>query len=261
MDLGIDRAGTRLSERAAGSAGRSPRRSAARASGGASASRSAEGSKRSRPRSAPGRRSAGRHRRRDAVAALPAGSPRRSGRSRSSSSTPAARRRRRARPPIPTNGAAYRSLVLAPLIAARGCLPGMRERGWGRIVNVSSTSVREPIPGLALSNSNRMAALGLLNTLARRGRRRRHHGQHGRDRPVRHRAARQQIYGSLEAAEERARADVPAGRLGTPRGVRRPRRVHLLRAGGLPDRRRDPARRRAHPFLLRSPGRSPPGGA
>ena len=43
----------------------------------------------------------------------------------------------------------------------------MRERGWGRIVNVASSSIREPIPGLTLSNSNRMAALGLLATLAR----------------------------------------------------------------------------------------------
>ena len=110
---------------------------------------------------------------------------------------------------------AYQSLVLAPLILARACVPGMRERGWGRIVNVSSTSVREPIQGLALSNSNRMAALGLLNTLAvevagdgitvntiATGR-------FGTERL-------EQIYGSLEAAEERARADVPAGRLGKP---------------------------------------------
>ncbi|KAA0274126.1 MAG: SDR family NAD(P)-dependent oxidoreductase, partial [Acidobacteria bacterium] len=36
--------------------------------------------------------------------------------------------------------AAYRSLVLAPLLLARACVPGMRERGWGRIVNVASTS-------------------------------------------------------------------------------------------------------------------------
>src|SRR5262245_10639394 len=46
---------------------------------------------------------------------------------------------------------AYRSLVLAPLILAQAVVPGMRERGWGRIVNVGSTSTREPIPGLNLS--------------------------------------------------------------------------------------------------------------
>ena len=110
---------------------------------------------------------------------------------------------------------AFQSLVLAPLMLAQACVPGMRERGWGRIVNVSSTSVREPIQGLALSNSNRMAALGLLNTLAvevagdgitvntiATGR-------FGTERL-------EQMYGSIEAAEERARADVPAGRLGTP---------------------------------------------
>lgn len=61
---------------------------------------------------------------------------------------------------------AYGSLVLAPRVLIEGVLPGMRERGWGRIVNVGSTSVREPIPGLALSNSHRMAAVGFFKTLA-----------------------------------------------------------------------------------------------
>jgi 3-oxoacyl-[acyl-carrier protein] reductase len=61
---------------------------------------------------------------------------------------------------------AFRSLVLAPRVLIEDVLPGMRERGWGRIVNVSSSSIREPIQGLALSNANRLAALGLLETLA-----------------------------------------------------------------------------------------------
>ena len=43
----------------------------------------------------------------------------------------------------------------------------MRERGWGRIVNVGSSSTREPIPGLNLSNAHRMAAVGFLKTLSR----------------------------------------------------------------------------------------------
>jgi 3-oxoacyl-[acyl-carrier protein] reductase len=61
---------------------------------------------------------------------------------------------------------AYRSLVLAPRVLIEAVLPGMRERGWGRIVNVGSSSVREPIPGLALSNAHRMAAVGFFKTLA-----------------------------------------------------------------------------------------------
>jgi 3-oxoacyl-[acyl-carrier protein] reductase len=60
----------------------------------------------------------------------------------------------------------YRSLVLAPLVLTEAVLPGMRERKWGRIVNVGSSSVREPIPHLTLSNANRMAAIGLFKTLA-----------------------------------------------------------------------------------------------
>jgi 3-oxoacyl-[acyl-carrier protein] reductase len=62
---------------------------------------------------------------------------------------------------------AYRSLVLAPRVLAGAMVPAMRERGWGRIVNVGSTSTREPIPGLNLSNSHRMAAVGFLKTLSR----------------------------------------------------------------------------------------------
>jgi 3-oxoacyl-[acyl-carrier protein] reductase len=48
----------------------------------------------------------------------------------------------------------------------RGVLPGMRERKWGRIVAITSVSVHEPIPGLALSNAYRPGLTGLLKTIA-----------------------------------------------------------------------------------------------
>jgi 3-oxoacyl-[acyl-carrier protein] reductase len=62
---------------------------------------------------------------------------------------------------------AYRSLVLSPQALIEAVVPDMRARGWGRIVNVTSTSTKEPIPGLGLSNSHRMAAVGALKTLSR----------------------------------------------------------------------------------------------
>jgi 3-oxoacyl-[acyl-carrier protein] reductase len=61
---------------------------------------------------------------------------------------------------------AYRSLVLAPLALIEAVMPGMRERGWGRIVNVTSSATREPVAGLVLSNSHRLAAVGAFKTLA-----------------------------------------------------------------------------------------------
>ncbi len=62
---------------------------------------------------------------------------------------------------------AYDSLVLAPRILIDAVLPGMRERGWGGIVNVGSSSTAEPIPGLALSNSHSPGLVGFLKTIAR----------------------------------------------------------------------------------------------
>jgi 3-oxoacyl-[acyl-carrier protein] reductase len=63
--------------------------------------------------------------------------------------------------------AAYRSLVLAPLALIEAVVPNMRERRWGRIVNITSSATREPITGLMLSNSHRLAAIGALKTLAK----------------------------------------------------------------------------------------------
>lgn len=50
--------------------------------------------------------------------------------------------------------------------ATRLVLPYMRAQKWGRIINISSTGVKQPVPGLTLSNSIRMAVLGWAKTLA-----------------------------------------------------------------------------------------------
>jgi 3-oxoacyl-[acyl-carrier protein] reductase len=61
---------------------------------------------------------------------------------------------------------AYRSLVLAPLTLIEAVVPGMRDRRWGRIVNITSATTREPAPGFMLSSSHRLAAIGAFKTLA-----------------------------------------------------------------------------------------------
>ena len=62
--------------------------------------------------------------------------------------------------------AAFESVALTPLRLARAVLPAMVSRGWGRIVTISSVSVKQPLPGMALSNSTRLAALGWSKSLA-----------------------------------------------------------------------------------------------
>jgi 3-oxoacyl-[acyl-carrier protein] reductase len=62
--------------------------------------------------------------------------------------------------------AAVNTLVLAQLRLVSLVLPGMRERGWGRILAVGSSGVVAPIPGLALSNVGRAALGGYLKTLS-----------------------------------------------------------------------------------------------
>jgi 3-oxoacyl-[acyl-carrier protein] reductase len=91
----------------------------------------------------------------------------------------------------------------------------MRERGFGRVVAVSSSAAREPIPGLQLSNANRPGLLNAFKHLA--------HataadgvtfnavlpGRIATDRIANN-------YGSIEAAQADAKTSIPAGRLGTP---------------------------------------------
>lgn len=62
--------------------------------------------------------------------------------------------------------AAVGQILESVLHLIRPILPGMKERGWGRIVNITSIAVKQPVDGLMLSNSIRAAVTGLSRTLA-----------------------------------------------------------------------------------------------
>jgi len=61
----------------------------------------------------------------------------------------------------------FERLLIAAHLLAQEFVPGMREAGYGRIVNIISTSVREPIPGLGVSNTLRGACASWAKTLSR----------------------------------------------------------------------------------------------
>jgi len=60
----------------------------------------------------------------------------------------------------------FQQVFLSALRMTRAVLPGMRAARWGRIINIVSTSVVEPIPGLIVSNAFRPALAGWAKTLA-----------------------------------------------------------------------------------------------
>jgi 3-oxoacyl-[acyl-carrier protein] reductase len=62
---------------------------------------------------------------------------------------------------------AFEAMVLSVFGITDLLLPGMRERGWGRIITSTSSGVITPIPNLGLSNSLRAALHGWSKTLAR----------------------------------------------------------------------------------------------
>ena len=109
---------------------------------------------------------------------------------------------------------AHRTLVLFPMALIEQVAPGMAERGWGRILNVSSLAVREPVDPLILSGAHRTGMLSVFKTLSRRLARdgvtvnTLLPGRIATDRMI-------QLHGSVEAAQEAAAADIPMGRLGT----------------------------------------------
>jgi 3-oxoacyl-[acyl-carrier protein] reductase len=60
----------------------------------------------------------------------------------------------------------FRAHLVNNHVLAQTVIPGMKSAGYGRIVNIVSTSVREPIPGLGVSNTVRASVAGWAKTLA-----------------------------------------------------------------------------------------------
>jgi 3-oxoacyl-[acyl-carrier protein] reductase len=61
---------------------------------------------------------------------------------------------------------AVRLTLMSTINLCREILPGMRQRKWGRIINVTSITVKQPVEGLMLSNSLRAGVTGFARTLA-----------------------------------------------------------------------------------------------
>ena len=63
--------------------------------------------------------------------------------------------------------AALDANMLTPIALMKACLPGMMARGWGRVVNITSQSVKAPIAVLGLSNAARTGLTGYVAGTAR----------------------------------------------------------------------------------------------
>ena len=61
---------------------------------------------------------------------------------------------------------AIRLNLLSTIALCQASVPAMQSRGWGRVIAITSTSVREPIGNLILSNTARAGLTGFLKTLA-----------------------------------------------------------------------------------------------
>lgn len=62
--------------------------------------------------------------------------------------------------------AATKLTLYSSIELARAVLPGMKERRWGRILNITSIAVKQPVDNLILSNSLRAGVTGFARTLA-----------------------------------------------------------------------------------------------
>jgi len=119
--------------------------------------------------------------------------------------------------------AAFEQVHLSTVRLIRAVLPHMKQRRWGRILAIQSSSVKQPVEGLVLSNGIRPAVAGLFKTLA---------GDVAKDgitvnlvlpgrimtdRFIEHQTDRARRAGlTLDQQMELAAQDIPAGRVGTP---------------------------------------------
>ena len=112
--------------------------------------------------------------------------------------------------------------MLAPIALMQAALPGMIDRGWGRVVNITSGSVKAPIPQLGLSNTARAGLTGFVAGTARQVA---EHGVtinnllpgiHATDRAVSLDTAVSNAQGiDIDQATKQRQATIPARRYGT----------------------------------------------
>jgi 3-oxoacyl-[acyl-carrier protein] reductase len=117
----------------------------------------------------------------------------------------------------------FNAMVLSVIALTDRILPGMKSRGWGRIITSTSSGIVAPIPNLGISNSLRLSLVGWSKTLAREVAR---DGitanivMPGRIATNRTRAldeAKAKREGrSVESVAEESAAAIPIGRYGTP---------------------------------------------
>lgn len=112
--------------------------------------------------------------------------------------------------------------MLTPIALMKALVPGMMDRGWGRVVNITSQSVRAPIGVLGLSNSARTGLTGYVAGTARQVAGKGVNinnllpGIHATDRADSLDGGVSKAQGiSLEQAREQRAATIPAGRYGT----------------------------------------------
>ena len=114
--------------------------------------------------------------------------------------------------PLESYAPAVERSMLSVVAMCKEVVPGMQERGWGRIVAITSTSVRQPIENLILSNAARSGVTSFLKTMSREVAadgitvNTVQPGTHATDRIT-------QLYGSIPSGKD---LGIPTGTIGDP---------------------------------------------